>query len=67
MCYSHNKDFRQDVKKEVGRESGRRSERTPSARSEPREHLDFKFWAFPRRRRESAPQEPVVDRSSEKV
>lgn len=67
MCHSYNKDFRQDVKKEADRESDRRSETTPSARSEQRERTDFKFWAFPRRRRESAAQEPIVDRSREKV
>lgn len=68
MCYSSNKDFGRSYKKESGRTPEPRAEAKPEDRSEPRaERQGMLFWAFPRRRSERTAQEPVVDRTSEKV
>ena len=62
MCYSYNKEFRQDVKK------GDSKDREAS-RPEPRAGApDFKFWPFPRRGRKPAVADPATaDRTREKV
>ena len=61
MCYPYNREFRRDIKKDEPNET--------EARPEPRvEALGFKFWAFPRRSREFAVEEPATaDRTREKV
>lgn len=61
MCYQYNRDFRRDIKKDEATE--------PKARPEPRAKApDFKFWAFPRRSRESTVEEPAqADRTRERV
>jgi hypothetical protein len=62
MCHSYNKDFRRDIKKDATR----KPEERPESRAEAK---DFRFWAFPWRRREFTVQErePVVDRTGEKA
>lgn len=68
MCYPSNREFRWDTKKDAVREPEGRRETIPEAGTEPRvEAKDFKFWAFPRRRREHTATEPVADRTREKV
>ena len=67
MCYSSMEDFGWRAKKEADRKPEARQE-TPPDRPEP--HVtaqDFKFWAFPIRRKTPAAQEPVVDRTRERV
>jgi hypothetical protein len=62
MCYPYNREFRRDIKKDATKE--------PEERPEPRvEAKDYKFWAFPRSRREFTAQEsePDIDRTREKV
>ena len=66
MCYSSSQDFGWGMRKEADRKPEARKE-TPPDRSEP--HVtaqDFKFWAFPIRRKTPAAQEPV-DRTRERV
>jgi hypothetical protein len=66
MCYGYNKDFGRDTRKDASREPEERPQ--PEVQPEPRvEARDFKFWAFPRRRRVFDAPEPVVDRTREKV
>jgi hypothetical protein len=67
MSYSSSKDFGWGIRKEADRKPEARQE-TPPDRPEP--HVtaqDFKFWAFPIRRKTPATQEPVVDRTRERV
>ena len=61
MCYSYNKDFRQDVEKDDSKDG--------EARQEPRAvSPDFKFWAFPRRGMKPAAEDPATSiRTREKV
>ena len=67
MCYSSSKDFGWGYKKEADRKPEARQE-TPPDRTEPHYTAqDFKFWAFPLRRKTPAAQEPVADRTHEKV
>jgi hypothetical protein len=66
MCYSSSQDFGWGMRKEADRKPEARKE-TPPDRPEP--HVtaqDFKFWAFPIRRKTPAAQEPV-DRTRERV
>ena len=44
MCGSDSREFRRDATKDAPRETGKRRERRVEAK-------DFKFWAFPWRRR----------------
>lgn len=68
MCYSSNKDFGRSYKKESDRTPEPRAEIRPEDRSELRtQRQGMLFWAFPRRRGGRPAQEPVVDRTSEKV
>ncbi|MFE4837930.1 hypothetical protein ACFRAU_25010 [Arthrobacter sp. NPDC056691] len=62
MCGSYSRDFRRDTRKDATRETDKRPERHAEAK-------DFRFWAFPWRRRESTVQEPekAPDRTGEKV
>ncbi|MFE5837429.1 hypothetical protein [Arthrobacter sp. NPDC056493] len=62
MCGSYSRDFRRDARKVATRETDKRPERHAEAK-------DFRFWAFPWRRRESTVQEPekAPDRTGEKV
>jgi hypothetical protein len=67
MCYSSSKDFGWGIRKEADRKPEARQE-TPPDRPEP--HVtaqDFKFWAFPIRRKTPETREPVVDRTRERV
>ncbi|MEC5190035.1 MULTISPECIES: hypothetical protein [unclassified Arthrobacter] len=61
MCYSYNKDVRQDVKKDDSKDR--------EARQQPRAAApDFKFWAFPRRGKKPAAEDPAASvRTREKV
>lgn len=68
MCYSSSKDFGRSYKNESDRTPKARPETKPEDRSELRtQRRGWLFWAFPGRREERRVQEPVVDRTSEKV
>jgi hypothetical protein len=62
MCGSYGKNYRRDSEKDATRETDKRPEPRVEAR-------DFKFWAFPWRRREFTVREPepAPDRTGEKV
>lgn len=62
MCGSYSKGFRRDARKDATRETGKRTEHRVETKN-------FKFWAFPWRRREFTVQEPerAPDRAGEKV
>lgn len=62
MCGSYGKEFRRDARKDATRETDKRLERRVKAK-------DFKFWAFPWRRREFTVKEPekAPDRTGQKV
>ncbi len=67
MCYSSSKDFGWGYKKEADRKPETQQE-TPPARTEPHYTAqDFTFWAFPVRRKTPAAQDPVADRTHERV
>ncbi|XAS66348.1 hypothetical protein V3C33_12665 [Micrococcaceae bacterium Sec5.7] len=68
MCYPSNENFRRSFKKGSAREPEGRRETNTEERPELRvEAQDFKFWAFPRWRRERKDREPVADLTREKV
>ncbi|HEY8699940.1 MAG TPA: hypothetical protein VIM08_03085 [Arthrobacter sp.] len=67
MCYSSSKDFGWGKRDEAYKAPEPQQEKPP-VRPEP--HVtarEFTFWAFPRRRKTPATQEPAVDRMHEKV
>jgi len=62
MCGSYSRESRRDARKDATRETHKRQERQAEAK-------EFKFWAFPWRRREFTVQEPekAPGRTGEKV
>jgi hypothetical protein len=62
MCGSYSRDSRRDARKDATRETDKRPERRAEAK-------DFKFWAFPWRRKEFTVQEQenAPDKTGEKV
>ena len=62
MCGSYSRESRRGARKDAARADDRRQEHRAEAK-------DFKFWAFPWRRREFTVQEPekAPGRTGEKV
>lgn len=61
MCYPNNREFRRDIRKDEPKETEARPEHGVKA-------PEFKFWAFPRRSRKFAADEPATaDRTRENV
>jgi hypothetical protein len=64
MCYQYNREFRRDIKKDDAKEPNE----TTAQRQTRAEAPGFKFWAFPRRSRETTVREPAqADRAHERV
>jgi len=68
MCYSSSRDFGWGIRKHAAHEPEKREETKPAEKAEPEvEAEDLEFLAFLEGRGERRVQEPVADRTPEKV